>query len=45
MEEALRSKIGQEAGAELAKRFPAGSFDTLLADVFEESGGSPPPVA
>jgi uncharacterized protein (TIGR02118 family) len=40
METALRSKIGQEAGAELAKRFPAGSFDTLLADVFEEAGGS-----
>jgi hypothetical protein len=42
MENALRSKIGQEAGAELVKRFPAGSFDTLLADVFEENGGSTP---
>jgi len=43
MEEALRSRAGQEAGGEL-RRFPAGSFEMLFADVFEESGGSTPPA-
>jgi uncharacterized protein (TIGR02118 family) len=35
---ALRSKIGQEAGAEIAK-FPPGSYEVIYADVFEEQGG------
>jgi uncharacterized protein (TIGR02118 family) len=38
MEEALRSKAGQEAGGEL-RRFPKGSFEMIFADVFEEAGG------
>ncbi len=42
--EALMSDVGQEAGAELA-RFPAGSVDILLAEVYEEAGGSTPQPA
>lgn len=38
MEESLRSKAGQEAGGEL-RRFPAGSFEMLFAEIFEEAGG------
>jgi uncharacterized protein (TIGR02118 family) len=41
MDESLRSKAGQEAGGEL-RRFPAGSFEMLFAEVFEEAGGSTP---
>lgn len=44
MEESLRSKAGQEAGGEL-RRFPAGSFEMLFAEVFEEAGGRTPPPA
>lgn len=39
MEAALRSKAGQEAGAELGRRFPAGTYQALYAEVFEEAGG------
>jgi uncharacterized protein (TIGR02118 family) len=39
--EALRSKPGQEAGGELS-RLPAGSFEVVFADVYEERGGSTP---
>ena len=38
MEAGLRSGQGQEAGAELRKRFPARSFEVLYADVYEEAG-------
>lgn len=41
MEESLRSRAGQEAGGEL-RRFPAGSFEMLFAEVFEEAGGHTP---
>jgi uncharacterized protein (TIGR02118 family) len=39
MEESLRSPGGQEAGAELARRFLRGNVETLIAEVFEEAGG------
>jgi uncharacterized protein (TIGR02118 family) len=39
--ESLRSPRGQEAGGELAS-LPAGSFELLFADVYEEPGGSTP---
>ena len=39
--EALMSSIGQEAGQELG-RLPSGSFQLLLADVYEEEGGNTP---
>lgn len=42
MEAALRSPAGQEAGAELGRRFRAGSYRAFYAEVFEESGGSTP---
>jgi len=42
LETSLRSKVGQEAGGELARRFPADTFDALFAEVYEESGGSTP---
>jgi uncharacterized protein (TIGR02118 family) len=42
MEASLRSPAGQEAGAELVKRFPKGSFETMFAEVYEEAGGSTP---
>lgn len=38
-QEALMSEVGQEAGKELS-RFPKDSFHLLLADVYEEDGGS-----
>jgi uncharacterized protein (TIGR02118 family) len=41
MEQALMSPIGQEAGGQLAT-FPAGSFEMLFADVYEEEGGHTP---
>ena len=42
MEASLRSKPGQEAGDELSRRFPGGSFNAMYAEVFEEAGGSTP---
>ena len=42
LEASLRSKAGQEAGGELARRFPADTVEALFAEVFEESGGSTP---
>jgi uncharacterized protein (TIGR02118 family) len=39
MDAALRSKAGQEAGAEL-RRFKPGSFEMVFADVYEEEGGT-----
>jgi uncharacterized protein (TIGR02118 family) len=39
--ESLRSPRGQEAGGELG-RLPAGSFEVLFADVYEEAGGRTP---
>ncbi len=42
MESSLRSKAGQEAGGELGRRFPAGSFEVMYAEVYEETGGSTP---
>jgi uncharacterized protein (TIGR02118 family) len=36
--ESLRSKEGQQAGAEL-RRFPARSFEAVFAEVYEEVGG------
>ncbi|MBZ0294144.1 MAG: EthD family reductase [Anaerolineae bacterium] len=38
METSLNSPAGQEAGGEL-QRFPAGSFDLIFAEVYEEEGG------
>ena len=43
-QEALMSPQGQEAGAEL-NRFDRDSFQLLLADVYEEAGGSTPQAA
>ncbi len=42
MQVAMRSAQGQEAGAELQKRFAPGSFELLFAEVYEEAGGSTP---
>ncbi len=39
MNQALRSPAGQEAGGELARRFPAGTFQMYFAEVYEETGG------
>ena len=39
MEASLRSKAGQEAGGELARRFPADTFEAMFAEVYEEAGG------
>ncbi|MCY3779657.1 MAG: EthD family reductase [Chloroflexi bacterium] len=39
--EALMSPVGQEAGGEL-NRLPKDSFQLLMADVYEEAGGSSP---
>jgi len=41
MDDSLRSKIGQEAGGDLLK-FPAGSYEMVFAEVFEEEGGRTP---
>ena len=43
-QEALMSKIGQEAGQELG-RLPRGAVQLLFADVYEEAGGATPPTA
>lgn len=40
----LLSPQGQEAGAELQK-LPAGTFEMLFADVYEEAGAFTPPPA
>jgi uncharacterized protein (TIGR02118 family) len=42
MEASLRSKAGQEAGAELSRRFPRDTFEAMYAEVYEEAGGSTP---
>ena len=41
MELALTSGSGQKAGKEL-QRLPAGSFEMVFAEVYEEEGGSTP---
>lgn len=41
MEAALQSAEGQRAGAQL-NSFPAGSFELLFAEVYEEAGGQTP---
>lgn len=38
MERALRTPQGQEAGGQLMT-FPAGSFEMVFADIYEETGG------
>jgi uncharacterized protein (TIGR02118 family) len=38
LESSLGTHEGQEAGRELFK-FPQGTFETLIADVYEEAGG------
>lgn len=38
LEDSLKSPAGQEAGGEL-QRFPAGSFELIFAEVYEEDGG------
>lgn len=38
MQQSLLSAPGQEAGSEL-RRFAPGSFDVMLAEVYEEQGG------
>jgi uncharacterized protein (TIGR02118 family) len=40
LDNALRSKPGQEAGSEL-RRFKPGSFEMVFADVYEEAGSGP----
>jgi uncharacterized protein (TIGR02118 family) len=42
MDQALKSPEGQEAGGEIMRRFPEGTFDFYFAEVFEESGGHTP---
>lgn len=42
LEASLKSKAGQEAGSELGRRFPAGSYEALFAEVYEEAGGQTP---
>lgn len=42
LQESLRSRIGQEAGKELAKRFPREAVDMIFAEVYEETGGQTP---
>ncbi len=41
MQESLTSPLGQTAGGEL-RRLPAGAFEMLFAEVYEEGGGSTP---
>lgn len=38
MEESLKSKSGQEAGAEIS-RFPQRTYEVVFAEVYEEAGG------
>lgn len=40
MNESLLSTAGQETGAELGRRFAAGTYQAFYAEVFEETGGS-----
>jgi uncharacterized protein (TIGR02118 family) len=42
LEASLRSPAGQEAGNELVRRFIAGTYETLFAEIYEEAGGSTP---
>jgi uncharacterized protein (TIGR02118 family) len=42
MSAALRSTAGQEAGAELGRRFEGGTYQSFYAEVYEENGGSTP---
>lgn len=42
MQDSLRSKAGQEAGGELARRFPADTVEAMFAEVYEEAGGRTP---
>lgn len=42
LESSLKSKAGQEAGSELGRRFPAGSYEAFFAEVYEEEGGQTP---
>ena len=44
MNESLLSKAGQETGAELGRRFKAGTYQAFYAEVFEEAGGSTPEI-
>jgi uncharacterized protein (TIGR02118 family) len=38
LDQALKSPAGQEAGSELVRRFPAGTFQMYFAEVYEEEG-------
>lgn len=42
LESSLRSTAGQEAGAELGRRFVAGTYSAFFAEVYEEAGGQTP---
>jgi uncharacterized protein (TIGR02118 family) len=42
MAAALRAPAGQEAGAELGRRFEGGTYHSFYAEVYEETGGSTP---
>jgi hypothetical protein len=41
MQASMMSAAGQEAGREI-NRFPAGSFQLIFAEIYEEMGGSTP---
>lgn len=38
LDQALKSPAGQEAGGELVRRFPVGTFEMYFAEVYEEAG-------
>lgn len=38
LDQALKSPMGQEAGSELVRHFPAATFQMYFAEVFEEAG-------
>lgn len=42
MNQALTSPAGQEAGGEIMRRFPNGSFEFYFAEVYEEAGAQTP---
>ncbi len=42
LESSLKSNAGQEAGAELGRRFPVGTYEAFFAEVYEEEGGQTP---
>jgi len=42
LEASLRSPAGQEAGAELGRRFVVGTYQAFFAEVYEEEGGQTP---